>query len=45
MGEEKDRASGESPREATGAILPTVNPEVEKAQPAGPVVHPAVYVA
>ncbi|KAK4455498.1 triose-phosphate transporter family-domain-containing protein [Podospora aff. communis PSN243] len=45
MGEEKDRASGESPREATGAILPTVNPEVEKSQPAGPVIHPAVYVA
>jgi len=45
MGEEKDRASGDSPREASGAILPTVNPDVEKSQPASASVHPAVYVA
>jgi len=45
MGEEKDRASGDSPREATGAILPTVNPEAEKAQPAAPSLHPVFYVA
>lgn len=45
MGEEKDRASGDSPREASGAILPTVNPDVEKPQPASASVHPAFYVA
>jgi len=45
MGEEKDRASGDSPRESNGAILPTVNPEAEKAQPAAPGIHSAFYVA
>lgn len=43
--DEKTRASGDSPREASsGAILPTVNPEAEKSQPAGPAIHPAFYV-
>jgi hypothetical protein len=43
--DEKTRASGESPREASGPILPTVNPEVEKPQAPAFNVHPAFYVA
>ncbi|KAK3314987.1 triose-phosphate transporter family-domain-containing protein [Apodospora peruviana] len=42
--EEKDRASGESPREPTGPVLPTVNPDVEKPQPPKSTIHPALYV-
>ncbi|CCC07504.1 hypothetical protein SMACR_02508 [Sordaria macrospora] len=40
--EEKSRASGDSPRDA---VLPTVNPEVEKAQPPKSAIHPAFYVS
>lgn len=39
--EEKSRASGDVPRDA---VLPTVNPEVEKAQPPKSAIHPAFYV-
>ena len=43
--EEKTRTSGDSPREASnGPVLPTVNPDAEKSQPAKPAVHPAAYV-
>jgi hypothetical protein len=42
--DEKTRTSGESPREQNGAVLPTVNPEAEKAQPPKPSIHPAFYV-
>ncbi len=44
--EEKSRVSGESPREREqdGPVLPTVNPEVEKAQPPKFSIHPAFYV-
>ncbi|SPQ27625.1 48b86b1f-3b9d-47ef-8c76-4ab472be3150 [Thermothielavioides terrestris] len=43
--EEKTRASGDQPREQKGAILPTVNSEAEKSQPAPPSLHPAFYVS
>jgi hypothetical protein len=39
--DEKERSSGEQPREA---VLPTVNPEAEKAQPPKSSIHPALYV-
>jgi hypothetical protein len=42
--EEKTRASGDQPREQTGAVLPTVNPNAEKSQPPKPSLHPAFYV-
>jgi len=42
--DEKTRASGDSPREANGAILPTVNPDAEKTQSSGISIHPAFYV-
>jgi hypothetical protein len=45
--EEKTRTSGEAPREpqaSTGPILPTVNPEVEKAQPPKAAIPSFVYV-
>jgi hypothetical protein len=44
--DEKTRSSGESPREQTsGPILPTVNPDAEKAQTAkSSGIHPAFYV-
>lgn len=43
--EEKTRTSGESPREqASGPVLPTVNPEVEKAQPPKAAIPSFVYV-
>lgn len=43
--EDKTRASGDSPREGSGPVLPTINPEVEKAQPPKASLHPAFYVA
>jgi hypothetical protein len=43
-GDEKMRTSGEVVR-AQEPVLPTVNPEVEKAQPAKASIHPAAYVA
>ena len=44
--EEKQRISGETPRntEASSSLLPTVNPDAEKAAPAKAGVHPAFYV-
>lgn len=43
--DEKTRTSGESPREPTsGPVLPTVNPEVEKAQPVKTGIPSFVYV-
>ncbi|KAH6656644.1 triose-phosphate transporter [Truncatella angustata] len=42
--EEKTRISGEVTR-PEGTILPTVNPEAEKSQPAKAGFHPSVYVA
>lgn len=42
--EEKTRASGEQPRDQSGSVLPTVNPEAEKPQPPKPSLHPAFYV-
>jgi hypothetical protein len=42
--EEKTRASGDQPREQSEAVLPTVNPEVEKSQPPKASLHPALYV-
>lgn len=43
--EEKTRTSGESPREQAGApILPIVNPEAEKTQPAKAAIPSFVYV-
>lgn len=42
--EEKSRASGDSPRDNSGPVLPTVNPEVTKIEPPRPSVHPALYV-
>ncbi|KAL2021126.1 hypothetical protein VTK56DRAFT_7432 [Thermocarpiscus australiensis] len=43
--EEKSRASGEPSRDQNGPVLPTVNPNVEKAQPQKPSLHPAFYVS
>ncbi|KAK4143010.1 triose-phosphate transporter family-domain-containing protein [Dichotomopilus funicola] len=43
--EEKTRASGDQPREPNQPVLPTVNPEAEKSQPAKASLHPAVYVS
>ena len=42
--EEKTRVSGESPREQNEPILPTVNPDAEKAQAPKASIHPAIYV-
>ncbi|KAJ9141867.1 Triose-phosphate transporter [Pleurostoma richardsiae] len=42
--DEKTRSSGESPRDVNAPVLPTVNPEVEKAQPPKASLHPAFYV-
>jgi len=43
--DEKVRSSGDSPREQTGPILPTVNPEAESVQaPKAPGIHPVLYV-
>ncbi|KAK0634854.1 triose-phosphate transporter family-domain-containing protein [Bombardia bombarda] len=43
--EEKDRTSGESPRDQSSPVLPTVNPEVERTQPPkSSGIHPALYV-
>ncbi|KAL2265427.1 hypothetical protein VTJ83DRAFT_6527 [Remersonia thermophila] len=42
--EEKSRTSGEQPREQ-GSVLPTVNPEAERAQPPKQSLHPAFYVS
>jgi hypothetical protein len=43
--EEKTRTSGEAPREqASGPILPTVNPDMEKTQPPKAAIPSFVYV-
>ncbi|KAI0154346.1 triose-phosphate transporter [Xylariaceae sp. FL1272] len=45
MADEKERVSGESPREAKGPLLPTTTAEAaDKAQPPKPALHPALYV-
>ncbi|KAK4212878.1 triose-phosphate transporter family-domain-containing protein [Rhypophila decipiens] len=43
--EDKERTSGDSPRDQNGPVLPTVNPEVEKPQSPQSSIHPALYVA
>lgn len=46
MSDEKVRVSGEVSRGAASPVLPTVNPEAEKAQaPTSSGIHPAFYVA
>jgi hypothetical protein len=42
---EEIRMSAEPAREQVAPVLPTVNPEVEKAQLTKPGIHPAFYVA
>ncbi|KAK5738595.1 hypothetical protein LTR17_005931 [Elasticomyces elasticus] len=42
---EKERMSGEQMRQPEQPILPVVNPDVEKSQPAKPALHPAFYIA
>lgn len=42
--EEKTRASGDQPRDQSGPVLPTVNPEAETSQPPKQALHPALYV-
>lgn len=42
--DDKTRTSGESPQAQSGPVLPTVNPEAEKAQPPKSTLHPSVYV-
>lgn len=42
MSEEKSRVSGEVSRGEP--VLPTVNPQIEKPQPAKSAVHPVFYV-
>ncbi|KAL1841040.1 hypothetical protein VTJ49DRAFT_7471 [Mycothermus thermophilus] len=42
--DEKTRTSGEQPREQS-PVLPTVNPEAERAQPPKQSLHPAIYVS
>jgi len=43
---EKERTSGEIERADTSApVLPTVNPSLEKSEPAKSGLHPAVYIA
>lgn len=42
--EEKTRTSGEQAQDQNGPVLPTVNPEAEKAQPPKSSLHPAFYV-
>ncbi|KAL1883078.1 hypothetical protein VTK73DRAFT_10004 [Phialemonium thermophilum] len=42
--EEKSRSSGDSPRDQSEPVLPTVNPEVAKTPAAKPALHPAFYV-
>lgn len=42
--DEKTRVSGEVTRDQDASVLPTVNPEAQKSQPAKSSVHPAAYV-
>lgn len=42
--DEKTRVSGEVTREQDSPILPTVNPEAQKSEPAKAAIHPALYV-
>lgn len=41
---EKERMSGEVAREQDASVLPTVNPEAQKSEPAKPTIPSAVYV-
>ena len=42
--DEKTRVSGEVAREKDSPVLPTVNPEAQKSEPAKAAIHPALYV-
>lgn len=42
---EKERQSGEQPRDTQEPVLPTVNPETKQPEPAKPSLHPAFYIA
>jgi len=42
--DEKSRASGDSPRDTNGPVLPLVNSDVEKAQSRRASIHPSLYV-
>lgn len=42
---EKERSSGEVTRDQDAAVLPTVNPDAQKSEPAGYSIPSAVYVA
>lgn len=42
--DEKTRVSGEVTREQDSPVLPTVNPEAQKSEPAKASIHPALYV-
>lgn len=42
--EEKTRVSGEAPRGSTAPVLPTVNPQADKAESSGFSIHPSLYV-
>lgn len=42
--DEKTRVSGEVTREQDSPVLPTVNPEAQKSEPAKAAIHPAAYV-
>jgi hypothetical protein len=43
--EEKARSSVEAARDPAAPVLPTINPEAPKPEPAKPTFHPAVYIA
>lgn len=42
--DEKTRVSGEVTRDQDSPVLPTVNPEAQKSEPAKASIHPALYV-
>ena len=43
--EEKQRLSGESPRNEAESVLPTINPATEKPEPPKAALHPAFYIS
>lgn len=45
MSDSKERSSGDVPRnESSAPMLPTVNPQTEKTEPAPSSLHPAFYI-
>ncbi|EME42489.1 hypothetical protein DOTSEDRAFT_73355 [Dothistroma septosporum NZE10] len=42
---EKERQSGEQPRDTQEPVLPTINPETKQPEPAKASLHPAFYIA